>query len=295
MEMDDYQQAAKTTDRVPTNVVGDKKLRFLILGLVDEIGQISGIAKKDLRHGTSAADSTDKIMHRLGDALWYLTLIADHLGINLSEVANRNLEFLQRRWNQQPDSFFSSRREFYSSDNERLPDKLEFLFERVDDTEVVQMRLSTPLFGQIGDVVDDNEYREDNYRFHDVIHIALMACLRWSPVFRKLLARKRKSNTTVDRVEDGAKARDIEEALSRMIFMYFQQNSFLESAASVDTNFLRDLRIFSGEREVSWVTESQWEDAMMQAAAAMRQMIKAKNGVLLADIGLGRIEFRPTA
>ena len=44
-----------------------------------------------------------------------------------------------------------------------------------------------------------------------------MACLRWSPVFRKLLAKKRKHDATTDRVEDGAKARDIEEALNRLM------------------------------------------------------------------------------
>src|ERR1700680_2167990 len=191
----------------------------------------------------------------------------------------------------QPDSFFSSRQEFYSADNERLPDRLEFLFERVEGSDLVKMRLSTAIHGQVGDVVDDNEYREDHYRFHDAIHIALMACLRWSPVFRKLLVKKRKSNPEADRVENGAKARDIEEALSRMIFRYFEQNNFLEGATSVDTNFLRDLCTFSGEREVSWVTERQWEDTMMQAAAVMRQMIKARQGILIADIRAGKIEF----
>ena len=36
-------------------------------------------------------------------------------------------------------------------------------------------------------------------------------------MFRKLLAKKRKHDATTDRVEDGAKARDIEEALNRLM------------------------------------------------------------------------------
>jgi hypothetical protein len=155
------------------------------------------------------------------------------------------------------------------------------------------MRLSTDLHGQVGDIVDDNEYTEDNYRFHDVIHISLMACLRWSPVFRRLLSKKRKSDDEVDRVEDGAKARDIEEALNNTIFRYFQQNNFLEGASSVDTSFLRDLRTFAGDREVSWVTESQWEDMMIQSAKVMREMVKAQRGIVVADIAAGKVKFRP--
>jgi hypothetical protein len=154
------------------------------------------------------------------------------------------------------------------------------------------MRLS--LDGKaIGDVVDDNEYTENYYRFHDVIHISGMACLKWSPFFRKFLGLKRKHDMDTDRVEDGARARDIEEALSIVIFQYFEQNDFLKGATSVDTNFLRSLRAFSGLREISWVTEKQWEETMMEAAAAIRQIIAAKEGFVVADMRAGTVSFRP--
>ena len=161
------------------------------------------------------------------------------------------------------------------------------------------MRPLLPNGQQAGDVIDDNEYREDFYRFHDVIHIGFMACFRWSPVFRKLLGIKRKSDATTDRIEDGAKARDIEEAMSRLIFLYFEHNSFLEGATSVDTSFLKQLRLFSGQREIGWVTGRQWQDLMLQTAAVVRGMIAASKegggGKLVADMNAGTIEFRPTA
>jgi NTP pyrophosphatase (non-canonical NTP hydrolase) len=293
MDFDEYQTAAKRTDTLPLK--DDEKFYFLLLGLSDEVGQIDSLVKKFMRHDIAVHAKRNDIISRLGDALWYVAMIADHLDTRFSDVAEQNVKFLERRWKQDQDTLFSARREFHSDDNEKLPDHLEFVFERREEGGVVKMRLTLRGHGQVGDVVDDNEYKEDYYRFHDVIHIGLMACLRWSPVFRKLLAKKRKHDETTDRVEDGAKARDIEEALSRLIFQYFEQNDFLDGATSVDTNFLRGLRTLSGDREITWVTEKQWEEVMMQSAAVIRQMIKAKEGVLVADLKEGRIEFKPSA
>ena len=47
---------------------------------------------------------------------------------------------------------------------------------------------------QLGDDLRDNVENEDGYRYHDVFHLACVAKLRWSPVMRKLMNRKRKSN-----------------------------------------------------------------------------------------------------
>lgn len=293
MTFDEYQDASRRSDSIPLS--GDEKLHFILLGISDEFGQINGLIKKFMRHDIAVEAKRNDVLSRLGDTLWYMARLADHLNARLSDVASDNLTFLERRWLQDQDSLFSARQEFYSEDNEKLPDLLEFFFERQETGGLALMRLSTPIHGQVGDIVDDNEYKEDYYRFHDVIHIGLMACLRWSPVFRKLLAKKRKHDAILDRVEDGAKARDVEEALSRLIFHYFEQNRFLGGATSVDTNFLRGLRAFAGDREISWATERQWESMMMQSAAAIREMIVAKQGVLIADIKGGTIKFRQSA
>jgi hypothetical protein len=256
------------------------------------------LIKKCMRHDIEVSARKTELVSRLGDTLWYLASIATHLGVPLSEVAQQNLGFLRRRWTSETTHLFSPQREPLSKPHERFPDLLEFTFERREEDGLVKMCLSTPAKGQVGNVIDDNEYKEDYYRFHDVIHIGLMACFRWSPAFRNILGLKRKSNATTDRVEDGAKARDIEEAMSRLIFLYFEQNNFLEGATSVDTSFLRLLRIFSGEREIGWVTEKEWQDLMLQTAAVIRAMIAAsqagKGGSLVANMELGKIEFRPT-
>ena len=38
----------------------------------------------------------------------------------------------------------------------------------------------------LGDPVTDNTHDDDGYRFHDVMHLANMAVLGWSPVMRSL-------------------------------------------------------------------------------------------------------------
>jgi hypothetical protein len=284
------------SDSVPLE--GEEKLHFLLHGLVDEVGQFASLLKKCMRHDIEIDKQKPEFISRLGDALWYVAAISTKLGVPLSEVAQKNLAFLQERWTNQPTALFSPRREFLSQPHERFPDRLEFTFERRDEGGIPKMRLL--LNGeQVGDVVDDNEYQEDFYRLHDVIHIAFMACLRWSPAFRNILKLKRKSDAQTDRVEDGAKARDIEEAMSRLIFLYFEQNNFLEGATSVDTSFLKQLRLFSGQREIAWVTGRQWQDLMLHAAVALRGMIAAskegKGGRLVADMIAGTVEFRPSA
>ena len=224
MTFDEYALLAKRTDSIPLK--GDEKLHFLLLGLGDELGQINGLVKKFMRHDINVTAKQNDIVARLGDALWYMATISDHVGVPLSVVARNNIAFLDRRWLHNPDSLFSSRQDFLDEEGEQLPGKLEFFLERREEAGIPKMRLS--LNGRaIGDVVDDNEYTEDHYRFHDVIHISGLACLKWSPFFRKFLGLKRKHSSEIDRVEDGAKARDIEEALSIVIFQYFDTMIFL--------------------------------------------------------------------
>ena len=72
---------------------------------------------------------------------------------------------------------------------------------------------------QLGDDLTDNTYDEDGYRFHDVLHLANVAHLSWSPVMRSLMKLKRKDdrNPLLDVVEDGARAKIVEEAILKVV------------------------------------------------------------------------------
>lgn len=298
MDLDEYQAQADKTDSVPLGRGTDEKLHFLVHGIVDEVGQFASLLKKCMRHDIKLADQRAELKTKLGDMLWYLAAMATHFDTHLSEIAKQNLAYLHDRWTDQSINLFQ--REVLSiKPEERFPPKLEFTFRRVEEGGLVKMQLLLPNGDQVGDTVDDNEYSEDFYRFHDVIHIGLMARFRWSPVFRKLLGIKRKSDKTTDRVEDGAKARDIEEAMSRLIYLYFEGNRFLDGATSIDTSFLKQLRLFSGQREIGWVSQRQWQDFMLHTAGVVREMIAAakqgKGGMLIADMDAGTIQFKPIA
>src|SRR4029079_14836619 len=73
----------------------------------------------------------------------------------------------------------------------------------------------------------DNAYENDGYRFHDVSHRADAAVLGWSPIIRSGLKRKRKSNHKTDEVEDGGRAKAIEEGVSAHVFCYAAEHNFL--------------------------------------------------------------------
>lgn len=78
----------------------------MTLGLCGEAGEVADIVKKIEFHGHPFDDKTiGKLKLELGDVLWYVAMLASHLGFSLSDVAVANQEKLLRRY---PDGFSSS-------------------------------------------------------------------------------------------------------------------------------------------------------------------------------------------
>jgi NTP pyrophosphatase (non-canonical NTP hydrolase) len=76
---------------------------FPTLGLAGECGEVADKIKKLIRDKSvirpSEMSNDDKLelQKELGDVLWYLTQIATELGLDLSVVAEVNLEKIQSR------------------------------------------------------------------------------------------------------------------------------------------------------------------------------------------------------
>jgi NTP pyrophosphatase (non-canonical NTP hydrolase) len=75
-----------------------------ILGLMGELGELSDVVKKEtIYHDMSKFEAKygmsvkDKIKDELGDVLWYLTNIANELGISIEDIAKLNLTKLYKR------------------------------------------------------------------------------------------------------------------------------------------------------------------------------------------------------
>ncbi|PZM08065.1 nucleoside triphosphate pyrophosphohydrolase family protein [Rhizobium tubonense] len=83
--LDEYQKQAKRTDKTK-----DKGNDFdlPVLGLVGEVGSLLSELKKKQRDSAAYVNYENTVLEELGDALWYLAIIAEHAGIILSDVAN---------------------------------------------------------------------------------------------------------------------------------------------------------------------------------------------------------------
>lgn len=88
MTFDEYEKIAlKTADLKRQN-----ELFHLVLGLSGEAGEISEKFKKWVRDDSAEESkiNTQDIAKELGDLLWYITALANYLGVSLEEVAKLN-------------------------------------------------------------------------------------------------------------------------------------------------------------------------------------------------------------
>ena len=136
----------------------------------------------------------------------------------------------------------------------------------------------------VGDPLDDNSEHSDDYRYHDVFHLAHMAVLGWSPVMRRLLGCKRSELPTVDRVQDGGRAAAIEEGLTAYVFTMAGEHSFFSTLAHVPPSVLKTCAKMSSHLEVSARSSADWHAAILAGYAAFRDVVSHHGGVLTADL-----------
>lgn len=96
MDFSKYQKLSRKTAIYPK--IG-KPFVYPALGLAGESGEVVDKIKKIMRNQKGRVTKEDKleINKEMGDVLWYLAQIATELGIDLNDVAEKNLEKLQSR------------------------------------------------------------------------------------------------------------------------------------------------------------------------------------------------------
>lgn len=304
MDFDDYQRRARVTDQNPqpggaTGEASREPQRHEViplLGLVGEVGGLLGEYKKLLRDGATHRKFRDEVAEELGDVLWYVSNVATKFNLSLSEIAEQNLTKVEDRW-RNPER----RRALYDEHrpaNQQLPRRFEYAFEdRTTDgiTKVVLIDRSSG--DSTGDPLTDNSYEDDGYRFHDVIHLALAACLGWSPVLRKLLRTKdrldHRAPREVDEVEDGGRAQVIEEAIVASAYVYASNHNYLDEVDAVDWQLLRHLKQLTSHVEVRNRTAREWNDALLAGFAVWRKLREHGRGTVRGDLVAGTLEFIP--
>jgi len=96
MEFSDYQKEARKTAIYPNS---GKNFVYPTLGLAGEAGEVAEKIKKVIRDGNGAVsgEKKEELSKELGDVLWYAANLAEELGLNLDDIAKRNLEKLKSR------------------------------------------------------------------------------------------------------------------------------------------------------------------------------------------------------
>lgn len=149
--------------------------------------------------------------------------------------------------------------------HERLPDifSLHFIPQRVRNQPGmrIEAEVDSTRF-QFGDLLNDNAHTDDGYRYHDIFHAAFAIFLGWSPNTRAFLSRKRKSTPMIDEIEDGARARAIEEAVSAAIFAYLSARSFPSVDVTSHAPLFDLIEELVRGREVATCTREEWKDAI---------------------------------
>lgn len=83
-----YQEQARQTAIYPNNAA----VVYPTLGLCNEAGEFAGKVKKNIRDATTP--NKEELAAELGDVLWYVAMCAYDLGLDLSYIANKNLDKL---------------------------------------------------------------------------------------------------------------------------------------------------------------------------------------------------------
>ena len=299
MKFSEYQKLANQTDRVPkeSDSKDHKSITVPMLGLAGESGQLLTEYKKHLRDGDAHELYKERVSEELGDLLWYVSNIASKFELNLDEIATKNLEKVNSRWKVSE----SKPRDFDAlfSESESLPRKFKAKF--CEEYHEGRLKAKIQVYGkgidtnnsnEFGDPLTDNSHDPDGYRFHDVFHFAYAALLGWSPVTRKFTEHKRKSREIVDEVEDGARARVVEEGISALVFEYARNHRNLKNVSAVDSQLLRTIKDMTSNLEVKLCTTHEWEQAILEGFRVWRLVLKNKGGIVKLDLDKRTIQYK---
>jgi hypothetical protein len=235
----------------------------------------------------------------LAEVIWHLSAVASLYKLNLSRVASFNIIKLSRRFRRgKPTPLHDDGR----PSSEQIPRTFEVAF-----VTVAHGRSRMYLAGRrLGDDLTDNAYHEDGYRFHDVMHLALAAKLGWSPVLRKLMGKKRRSDPRIDEVEDGARAAIVEELIINAIYAEGvrlarleatpsteQPRRLFEDTADMSFAFLKRLEALVTGLEVAQTHYWEWEDAILTGFDIFNQLRERGRGTVSIDLNQRTLSFSP--
>lgn len=238
--------------------------------------------------GGQIQDNGDQLSADLVEIFRSLLIAADDAQVSLDTAANHNVVKTIGRWPEQRewDALFDN--DF--PEHEQLPRimSVEFIERTYGSRQQVVMRYNGV---NLGSPLTDNRHEADDYRYHDVFHLAFAGILGWSPTLRALLRIKRKSDPAIDENEDGARANIIEEGISTWIFNHGLRHDAFRHVKSLDYTLLKAVRELVKGYEVAQRPLWQWEHAILEGFRIFRELREHRNGVVTIDLNQRSITF----
>jgi NTP pyrophosphatase (non-canonical NTP hydrolase) len=97
MNFEEYQNSTEQTAIYPKKTKDG--LFYTALGLMGEAGEVAETVKRVIREKGSMADqeTKDTLEKELGDVLWYVSQLANELGLSINDIAEKNIKKLMSR------------------------------------------------------------------------------------------------------------------------------------------------------------------------------------------------------
>lgn len=287
---DDYQKLAFKTARTDGRV-----LLEVCLAVLPQLGAEllrATLPEIELTLNKNIADRPPNTV--LGEVTWHLAAIASLYHLSLDEIVAFNQAKVSFRADRgTPTPLHDDGRE----SQEQFPRVFDVAFVRIG-------RGRSRMYFQgrrLGDDLTDNANEDDGYRFHDVLHLALIAHLGWSPVVRGMMKRKRDD---VDEVEDGGRAKVVEELVLKAIHSEGERQAIEAGRCSVDGpvrifpdrstitfRLLKTLRTYVEGLEVWKNAYWEWEDAIFEGCEVFFQLRQHRQGTVHVDLERRRLTF----
>lgn len=295
MRFEDYQELAFLTARTQ-----DRTLVEVCLAV---LSQHSAELFRHMLPAVELGINRDVADRKINDVLaaiaWHVAALASSYGLSLSDIARQNMIKNAQRYERGTptplhDAMFS--------ESEQFPRRFEIAV-----VSIARGKARMYWDGKrLGDDLTDNANVDDGYRFHDVMHLANIAKLGWSPVFRGLMRRKRRSDKAIDEVQDGARAGIVEEALIKSIHSEGlrqakqrtpaygpEQLRLFLNESEISNRFLDFIRDLVAGLEVEQNKSWEWVEAIVEGYSIFQQLREEKQGTITVDLKARSITFQP--
>jgi NTP pyrophosphatase (non-canonical NTP hydrolase) len=256
------------------------------LALLELAGEAGDLAKRFAGHAYD--DNPDALRGDIIKLLRPLGRAARAADVSLDQAGWRNIAKTLDRW--PTVEHFPPLLDDHLHVDEQLPRHLRVeIYEREVNGKKFVFQKSGGIL--LGDRLTDNHLPEDDYRFHDVFHLAHAAVLGWSPTTRALLKIKRKSQPKIDENEDGARANLIEEGLTTWIFETAKLHQFFANTPQLGLDLLKSVKQFVKGYEAEKLPMWLWERAILQGYGVFRELQHHRRGTVIVDMTRRELRF----